>query len=616
MAAALSSPEPQPVDLDDLDSDSDDSEMESSVAMLIQKSKQKRKADLASAPSSPESETSFGPRYNLRRSSPSIPRKAPSAPTQARTVKKIDPFAILLREKRRDERTGMGMTIIREADRTVAEHKASLLSDMDDGDWIEGDTRGDDSDDEMDNTEAIANANRWLGPSAKAVDAILASDSREKKERNMEKLRESIGVPFWLQGQAVDEVMGRDPGSSIPPFTDSDDHPLFRRLRDITARQDHIQMEVLLSSSFSFLKPCQRTPVISWLFEVAFSDMPSPLPDLAFSRLVELAPTNGIPVLHEVSITRALLRIGASPAALSQHGLALSITPMTPQTYTLRKRSQFRYNVYRLTFYSTWDPTKRSDTMLMMLLLTLDSTTSDQALVEVKRANDSLAKALSAAEELILCKKLVPFGQKLSPANQALLLSSIPSVSDSAIRIARVVARALLLGTSDLSADDLDHLPSLRPLIGLLSAPSGSKEAFDVTGNADAPGFFNDLSCRVELLSRALTNIHDYAIQELRSVSSSASQDLNKSTDGDASKESVFRERDRQKTTPLQHITARLNTLHGNIVDTRAAHLDRSRAKAALQRLSFRVHYQRMAALALRSAGAQRNLLGYFQSSS
>jgi hypothetical protein len=31
--------------------------------------------------------------------------------------------------------------------------------------------------------------------------------------------------------------------------------------------------------------------------------------------------------------------------------------------------------------------------------------------------------------------------------------------------------------------------------------------------------------------------------------------------------------------------------------DTRAAHLERSRIKAALQRLSMRVHYQRLAAM-------------------
>lgn len=50
-------------------------------------------------------------------------------------------------------------------------------------------------------------------------------------------------------------------------------------------------------------------------------------------------------------------------------------------------------------------------------------------------------------------------------------------------------------------------------------------------------------------------------------------------------------------------------------VDTRAAHLDRSRAKAALQRLSFRIHYQRTASLRPgNGTGKPRNLHSYFAS--
>ena len=44
-------------------------------------------------------------------------------------------------------------------------------------------------------------------------------------------------------------------------------------------------------------------------------------------------------------------------------------------------------------------------------------------------------------------------------------------------------------------------------------------------------------------------------------------------------------------------------------VDTRAAHLDRSRAKGAIQRLSMRVHYQRAA---LSKTGGQLRLGDFF----
>jgi hypothetical protein len=45
------------------------------------------------------------------------------------------------------------------------------------------------------------------------------------------------------------------------------------------------------------------------------------------------------------------------------------------------------------------------------------------------------------------------------------------------------------------------------------------------------------------------------------------------------------------------------------VVDTRAAHLDRSRAKGAIQRLSMRVHYQRTA---LSKTGGQLRLGDFF----
>lgn len=52
------------------------------------------------------------------------------------------------------------------------------------------------------------------------------------------------------------------------------------------------------------------------------------------------------------------------------------------------------------------------------------------------------------------------------------------------------------------------------------------------------------------------------------------------------------------------------------LVDTRAAHLDRSRAKAALQQLAFRIHYQRQACLQRGVGGGgkprRRNLDAYF----
>jgi RNase P/RNase MRP subunit POP5 len=56
--------------------------------------------------------------------------------------------------------------------------------------------------------------------------------------------------------------------------------------------------------------------------------------------------------------------------------------------------------------------------------------------------------------------------------------------------------------------------------------------------------------------------------------------------------------------------------LNSSVVDTRAAHLDRSRTKAALQRLSMRVYYQRLATSKLGVRGGTRKIREFFAPSS
>ncbi|KAH9917660.1 uncharacterized protein BXZ73DRAFT_80783 [Epithele typhae] len=531
------------VDLDHLylDSDDSDSEFETDAAALIE-SVRKPTQKAHALRLRPELRVGASACASLRQTS--------------RTPKKTVPFASLLREKRRDEQAGTGAdAVIREAERIVLEHKAGLLRENDDA--VGDDSDGSDTDDP---DYAIATASQWLGSGAKAVNALLADDSKARRARKAAKNRDSTGVPFWSQDAAVEDAMDLDPsGFNIHTFTTANDHPVLRYLQDVATRQDHTKMGAILSSShLSSLKPCHLASVIPWLFEVSLSNAPFSLPDLALSQLAKLASTDGIPVLRNASITNALLRLGASPAALSTHGLPLN-------TITHGEKG------------GTCDPAERSDILLTVILLAMDPTTSNETLVEIRKAGQSLAKAMSAtSEELTICQKLVLFGHTLSPENQALLLSSIPTASDPAFRIGRVVARALLLGITDINAEDLERLPPLKPLIELLSASAGSKGPFDVAGHANTPGFFDDLSCRVALLSRALIpDIHDYALQERRK--------------GDAS------------TGPLREITARLHALHGSIADgRRGAHSDRLRVKDVLLRLWVRVESERKAVVKLR----------------
>ncbi|KAH9083790.1 hypothetical protein EDB83DRAFT_2309703 [Lactarius deliciosus] len=132
-------------------------------------------------------------------------------------------------------------------------------------------------------------------------------------------------------------------------------------------------------------------------------------------------------------------------------------------------------------------------------------------------------------------------------------------------------------------------LPPLGPLISVLSHPDGP---FSVRDSTD----YDALTSRIAVLGIALSGIESYVAEEsmLRKTAQAAMPE------GSPRKKEPL---------PLELVRARLDAMHGKIFDTRAAHLDRSRAKGAIQRLSMRVHYQRAA---LSKTGGQLRLGDFF----
>jgi hypothetical protein len=138
----------------------------------------------------------------------------------------------------------------------------------------------------------------------------------------------------------------------------------------------------------------------------------------------------------------------------------------------------------------------------------------------------------------------------------------------------------------------------------VLSSPD---EQFSITGSTD----YDALTSHIAVLGVALSGIESYVAEE------SMLRKLAHVPEGSPRK---------KEPVPLELIRARLDAIHGKIctfapplspfpwlispaVDTRAAHLDRSRAKGAIQRLSMRVHYQRTA---LSKTGGQLRLGDFF----
>jgi hypothetical protein len=145
-------------------------------------------------------------------------------------------------------------------------------------------------------------------------------------------------------------------------------------------------------------------------------------------------------------------------------------------------------------------------------------------------------------------------------------------------------------------------VPPLTPLIDLLS--SDSEGPFAINSSTD----YEDVGYYIELLSVVLSDVDSYV------------DDEHKAPQVDTGLKKIGKEK------PLQIVLHHLGLIHSKIgalttlmhifkcvdflqVDTRAAHLDRSKTKAALQRLSMRVYYQRMAAL--NSGDGPSNLLSW-----
>jgi len=229
------------------------------------------------------------------------------------------------------------------------------------------------------------------------------------------------------------------------------------------------------------------------------------------------------------------------------------------------------------------------DVVMALLLIGVDMYTTTELRRDILHSISLLCHRLPAEPvdgiEISLAKKVLDLSRPLPALDQALLLSFFTKGSPSSLRISRAVAYHVLTGSA---ISPMNYtLPSLGPLITVLSNPDGQ---FGITDSTD----YDALTSRIAVLGVALSGIESYVAEESRL------RRLAHISDGTQR---------RKEPVPLELIRARLDTIHGKIFDTRAAHLDRSRAKGAIQRLSMRVYYQRAA---LSKAGGQLRLGDFF----
>ncbi|KAF7973856.1 hypothetical protein HWV62_14058 [Athelia sp. TMB] len=308
-------------------------------------------------------------------------------------------------------------------------------------------------------------------------------------------------------------------------------------------------------------------------------------------------------------ISTALARLGASADVLSKMGWH---TPSAVNEY--KYASDRAVVVHRLVQLARMSAKSGAlilqdapDAILALLLVAMDPFSQDDLKFDVTLAVSDICLSLKgdqttiAATELEISAKILRFAKGMTPINQAQLMSIISSGSGRVTYLAMWIAHGLLVDEEPSAMMHDDHLPPLANIIRILSPAPGSGDLFDIHTRADLVDY-EDLGYYIDIISVALSKIHQYVIEERRGANAAH---VGGNALGSPSKSAG-------KLTDIERIEIATMEIHGKIVDTRAAHLERSRAKASIHRLSLRIYYQRLATEKSLKRGGKMKIVDFF----
>ncbi|KAH8985992.1 hypothetical protein EDB86DRAFT_2957228 [Lactarius hatsudake] len=551
-----------------------------------------------------------------RRHVPDFPRTrtqrttARPAKTLTRTVnlgaRKVDPIKSLLRERTKESRTGGGIDVLNSVE--GYDHTA-LLSDfsVDEADEpVDGTTSGGSGlTDENIRADAIGRQSEDANVVANTLEEEVHKEERERllgakegeavgrildADRKLGQIpaHDVLGVAAFNNYETMDTEAGNTP---CPIWESAEGKTTtLTLLGDAIGRQDvdHIHAVFRILSAEDMMVP----GVAQWLCEQALWNENGHLGRFSRTFLLEMPlwaqSYPGSPLTVDL-IVHTLMRLGLDK------NLGAYIRPIQDATYSrLRNRSIVLGTMVKMisSFDHRWTLKQLPDIIVVLLLIGIDMGSSTELRRDILHSVSLLCCQLPTecgeeGAEISVAERVLDLAGSLSPSNQALLLSFFARGSPSCLRIARAVANHVLIDSAIQPASYA--LPPLGPLISVLSHPDGP---FSVRDSTD----YDALTSRIAVLGIALSGIESYVAEEsmLRKTAQAAMPE------GSPRKKEPL---------PLELVRARLDAMHGKIFDTRAAHLDRSRAKGAIQRLSMRVHYQRAA---LSKTGGQLRLGDFF----
>ncbi|THH30794.1 hypothetical protein EUX98_g3394 [Antrodiella citrinella] len=600
------------------------------------------------------SPSSFSPepdaqRYSLRKRSPvagpsgessyAVSSKMPQLVSvasndsrRASSSKKANPLDALLKEKHRVEKRGGGTEAFAAAEAAVAmvaqikkskgkgvavaPEDIEFANEEDAMRFAFGGSYGvashpDDEDDAHEDFSKYLN-----GKKGAVVGKILQKD-REGFASEARMAKATRGVPLWFPAPL--RLTGRkkslDRKVALPSLpvesAEIQVNPILRTLEAAVKRSDVARVGMMLRPECMAMIPQEHyAPLFDWLYDIAFKISETTSINSVFRALEYISAhcEDNVLMSHD-QLSMTLLRLGAQPLVLGMMDVDAPEERISEdrRDNLLVHVASLLVALFRNHCLSTQE---LPDFIESLLLVALDVATfreGHDAIVNGVNAilaciEDSDAGRLLEAE---ICRRVVSRMCDLEPINKAYLLSLFNRGCPQNARIARWIAYVHMLQLNSSVMCSYSALPPLRPIVALLSPAVGSMEAFDIPGKMQEEGYFEELNHNVDILNIALTDIDEYVRDETKAAPFEVEGSGTSTPNNNAEKSQ----------TELEAAKTLLDKLHGKIADTRAAHLDRSRVKAALQHLSFRVHYQRLAWLRSATGGGMgkpHNIRGYF----
>ncbi|KAF8554699.1 hypothetical protein OG21DRAFT_1508593 [Imleria badia] len=437
---------------------------------------------------------------------------------------------------------------------------------------------------------------KMLGAVAgEAINKILAGDKDGKGKEKVQNTDQKLTLAFRLWIQSSEEDMEVDP-MSISPLSG---HPMLSCLDGYLRSGDDSLDLILRTGALAAVPRDILLSNVPQLLSIALFAS-SQIADAVYIALRDLWGLSPHKVqMPFAAILFVLVRLGASPAILEGLGWNTELAQKNRVAHeTLLEALKRLLAIVKATgLAGAFSSDDVANVVLILVIMGLDPLTSSQLRTQLNITVDVVCNHGAAGFLLDgIHEKVLSFARQLVPMNKARVVSFFASGSAQARYIARRLAYCLLVSAANTPND---QAPPLEPLILLLSPDAGSGELFDVTNESTD---YEELGHHVSILSVALTDIAPY-VEEERAITKSASSSSVQGSPNKHKKPPVL---------PLELLRSVLEALQRKIVDTRAAHLDRSRTKAAIQRLTMRVNYDRKALMGDRRRQRASTLKAYF----